>query len=75
MFLKPKQNLTEFLESVRACRSDVSYESKEGDYLNLKSELSQFLLMVMYVNEEIPRNGTIACKDPEDMVRLQNFLE
>lgn len=75
MFLKPGQNISDFFEAVHTCSQDVSYVSEEGDFLNLKSQLSQFIFLVMCVEKEFPRNGTIVCKDPKDMERLEAFLE
>lgn len=75
MFLKPDQNLSDFFEAVQTCNQDVSYVSEEGDFLDLKSQFSQFIFLVMCVEKEFPRNGSIICKDSKDMERLAPFLE
>ena len=41
--LKSDVDLNDLFECVRKCNSDVCFKTKEGDNLNLKSELSHYV--------------------------------
>lgn len=74
MFLKDKNLLIDFFHIVQQCQGQVLYFSKEGDQLNLKSSLCQFLFSSALINTPMLLNGHIACEKEEDMIRLQPFL-
>ena len=44
MHLKADTDMSNFLSAVRQCSSEVFFETQEGDCLNLKSILSQYIL-------------------------------
>lgn len=74
MRLKEKADLVAFIRQVRECENDVFLKTEEGDQLNLKSVLSQYLFVVLAEQHEILRNSKVACS-PEDRSRLVVFLE
>ena len=43
MRLKKNVSLKDFIDTVKRCQHDVYFESNEGDHLNLKSTISQFV--------------------------------
>lgn len=74
MRLKEKADLVAFIRQVRECENDVFLKTEEGDQLNLKSVLSQYLFVVLAEQHEILRNSKVSCS-PEDRRRLAAFLE
>ena len=69
------QNIDAFFHVIDQCRGDVLLVTGEGDRLNLKSKLSQYvsLAKVFSTKGEIPELELIA-KDEEDMARLIDFM-
>ena len=74
MVIHDKEALIEFFHAVKQCRGEVLYRSGEGDQLNLKSALSQFLLSTVLLDNPALLNGSIVCGQPEDLELLQPFL-
>lgn len=73
MKLKADADLVEFIHAVKACRKDVCFVTKEGDRLNLKSTLSQYLFVALISSPELLYSGQIAY-EPEDLPKLEGFL-
>ena len=71
------QNITDiegFFKVVDACKGKVELVTGEGDRLNLKSKLSQYVSMAnIFSNGEIPELEVIAY-EPEDTDKLINFM-
>ena len=69
-------DVTLFLETVEACKGKVELVTGEGDRLNLKSRLCQYIsLTSIFSNvERIPQLEIVA-EEPEDIVRLERFLQ
>ena len=71
------QNITDiekFFEVVDSCKGKVELVTGEGDRLNLKSKLSQYVSMAnIFSNGEIPELEVIAY-EPEDTDKLINFM-
>lgn len=75
MILNDKDSLIEFFRAVQQCQGQVLYFSKEGDQLNLKSTLCQFLFSSAMVSDPSLLNGRISCEKEEDYLRLCPFLK
>ncbi|MDD7267090.1 MAG: polya polymerase [Lachnospiraceae bacterium] len=71
------QNITDiekFFSVVDACKGKVELITGEGDRLNLKSKLSQYVSMAsIFSNGEIPELEIVA-HEPEDIDRLVSFM-
>ena len=71
------QNITDiegFFKVVDQCRGKVELVTGEGDRLNLKSKLSQYVSMAnIFSNGEIPELELIA-HEKEDVDKLMNFM-
>ncbi len=71
------QNITDiekFFSVVDACKGKVELVTGEGDRLNLKSKLSQYVSMAsIFSNGEIPELEIVA-HEPEDIDRLVSFM-
>ena len=67
-------NIDKFFQVVDACKGKVELVTGEGDRLNLKSKLSQFVSLAnIFSNGEIPELEIIAY-EKEDVERLINFM-
>ncbi|MCF2682656.1 polya polymerase [Faecalicatena contorta] len=71
------QNITDidgFFKVVDSCVGKVELVTGEGDRLNLKSKLSQYVSMAnIFSNGEIPELEIVA-HEPEDINKLVQFM-
>ena len=71
------QNITDiegFFKAIDGCKGKVELVTGEGDRLNLKSKLSQYVSMAnIFSNGEIPELELVA-HEPEDINRLVDFM-
>lgn len=71
------QNITDingFFKTVDSCEGKVELITGEGDRLNLKSKLSQYVSMAkLFANGDIPELEIIA-HEKEDVDKLVNFM-
>ena len=68
------ENVEKFFEIVDQCKGKVELVTGEGDRLNLKSKLCQYVSLAnIFSNGEIPELEVIA-HEPEDVDRLVNFM-
>ena len=68
------RNIKKFFEVVDACKGKVELVTGEGDRLNLKSKLSQYVSLAnIFSNGEIPELEILAY-EKEDVDRLINFM-
>lgn len=75
MPLKDNIDYAAFLKQVRRCRDDVHYTSLEGDYLNLKSLLSEYIFMSAAIGSNLIKGGNITCANKDDYKLLEDYLE
>ncbi len=67
-------NIEGFFKVVDSCEGKVELVTGEGDRLNLKSKLSQYVSMAsIFSNGEIPELEVIAY-EPKDTEKLINFM-
>ena len=64
-----------FFKAVESCTQEVCFRSPQGDVLNLKSTLSQYLFTFLLSRRDLLRSGEITCADPHDQTILQPFME
>ena len=68
------ENVEKFFEVVDQCKGKVELVTGEGDRLNLKSKLCQYVSLAnIFSNGEILELEVIA-HEPEDVDRLVNFM-
>ncbi len=68
------QDIEGFFKMIDSCKGRVELVTGEGDRLNLKSKLSQFVsLAEMFNEEEIPELEIIA-SDKDDFEKIANFI-
>ena len=75
MKLKEGVNVNSFLETARKCAGEIFLHTKEGDILNLKSLLSQYVLLSLMGSSNILQNAQIVCMQEEDYKMLSDYLE
>ena len=68
------KDVEKFFEVVDSCEGRVELVTGEGDRLNLKSKLSQYVSMAnIFSNGEIPELEILAY-EPEDTEKLIQFM-
>ncbi len=72
--LKDQTPNAAFLQRVKECKGEVLFLTEEGDKLNLKSALSQFVFAASYLKPEIVRDAVIVCTEEGDYRILADFL-
>ncbi len=75
MKLQNVKNPEKLFEVIDTCNGKVELVTGEGDRLNLKSKLSQYLSLasVFSLKEEIPELELVAY-DPQDVKKLIDFM-
>ena len=67
-------NIEKFFSVVDQCKGKVELVTGEGDRLNLKTKLSQYVSMAnVFTNGEIPQLELISY-EPEDTDKLLDFM-
>lgn len=74
MRLKKSIDIVAFLEAVKQCDGAVFLHTTEGDITNLKSLLSQYVLMAMMHNPDLLKNAQVICIQEENYQKLEEFL-
>lgn len=72
--LRKDLNLAELLKDAQKCAHDVFLSTSEGDVLNLKSTLSQYVLVVLADKEDILQTSELSC-DPSDKDKLAYYID
>ena len=74
MKVQNNTDIDKFFKVVDSCKGKVELITGEGDRLNLKSKLSQYVSMAnIFSNGEIPELELVA-HEPEDINRLVDFM-
>lgn len=71
------QNITDvekFFEVIDSCSGKVELVTGEGDRLNLKSKLSQYVSMANIFSDGTIAELEIIAYEPEDINKLVNFM-
>lgn len=71
--LKYGISISDFLRTADLCEGAVLYEGRDGDSLDLKSQLSKYLFLAAERNPEYLFSGKICCEAP-DAVKLSDYI-
>ena len=71
--LKKGADLLAFQNAVKLCVGDVLFETDDGDSLNLKSVLSNFLFSMMSANQTYILSGHVVCLAEQDYLKLEAY--
>lgn len=74
MKLTKNADLAAFLRTVGCCTGDVFFSSRQGDYLDLKSTLSQYLFSVAAGDHALLLEGDISCDNEQDRALLRPYF-
>lgn len=74
MKLKENIDMTSFLGTAKTCAGDVFFHSAEGDILNMKSLLCQYILVSAGCKPDLLKDARIVCVHEADYDRLADFL-
>ena len=67
-------NIDKFFEVIDSCQGKVELVTGEGDRLNLKSKLSQYVSMANIFSDGSISELEILAYEPEDIKKLVNFM-
>ena len=68
------KNIDKFFQEVDSCSGKVELVTGEGDRLNLKSKLSQYVSMANIFSSGVIPELEIIAYEPEDINKLMNFM-
>lgn len=74
MQLREEINIMDFLAAVKKCQGEVLFETEDGDSLNLKSLLSEYLFSMVASNRNYILSGQVICRIKEDYGLLADFI-
>ena len=75
MRLQADCDISAFIANVKKCEGDVFFHTSEGDSLNLKSMLSQYLFASISGNTSFLAEGMVICSVESDYGKLSGYLE
>lgn len=67
-------NIEKFFEVVDSCKGKVELVTGEGDRLNLKSKLSQYVSMAKLFSDGTISELELLAYEPEDINKLVSFM-
>jgi len=67
-------DVNKFFEVVDQCTGRVELLTGEGDRLNLKSKLSQYVSLANIFSDGTIKELELVASEPEDVQRLINFM-
>ena len=73
MKLNEHADVVRFLKTVNECPGEVTFCTEDGDCLNLKSALSQYVFVMLFSKPELLRSGEIRCGEAA-AERLREFM-
>ena len=68
-------NVVGFLKTVSECKGKVELVTKEGDRLNLKSELTKYVALTSFFKDSKIPEMEVILSEPDDAVKIINFLQ
>ena len=68
------KNIDKFFKVIDGCKGKVELVTGEGDRLNLKSKLSQYVSMANIFSDGTIKELEIVAYEPEDIDKLVNFM-
>lgn len=75
MEIKNITDTAKFLEVIDSCSGKVELITPEGDCLNLKSKLSQYVSLAGILADQEMKDLELVVYEEEDKKRLETFLE
>lgn len=63
-----------FFEKVLECKGSVELYTSEGDVLNLKSKLCQYIALTQMFDEGTMEHFDLQLSEPKDIELIKNYL-
>mgnify|MGYP003318004486 CR=1 FL=1 len=73
-YIKFLGDIDKFFEVIDSCKGKVELVTGEGDRLNLKSKLSQYVSMANIFSDGTISELELLAYEPEDINKLLNFM-
>ena len=67
-------DINEFFQVIEKCKGRVELTSTEGDRINLKSKLTQFVAMAQLLDTTYVKELEIVASEPEDASRILDYM-
>lgn len=74
MTLENVSNIEGLFEIISSCKGNVELVSSEGDKINLKSSLAQYLAVAGVFSDGCARELEFNIEDPDDMKKILDFI-
>lgn len=74
MKLKEGIDVLALLDVAKDCSGEVFFHSAQNDILNLKSLISQYVLVSIYRKPGLFEDAKIVCTNDDDYTKLADFL-
>lgn len=68
------KNIDKFFQVIDSCKGKVELVTDEGDRLNLKSKLSQYVSMAKLFSDGSIGELELIAYEPEDITTLMNYM-
>ena len=68
------KDIDKFFKVIDECKGKVELVTGEGDRLNLKSKLSQYVSLANIFSDGAIKELELVAYEPEDMNRLLNYM-
>ena len=68
------KDIDKFFKVIDSCKGKVELVTGEGDRLNLKSKLSQYVSMANIFSDGTIKELELVAYEPEDIDKLVNFM-
>lgn len=70
------ERLNDFFELIDNCKGKVELVSDEGDRINMKSKLSQYVSLanIFTAGADVIKELELVAEDPDDTAKLINFM-
>lgn len=68
------KDIDKFFKVVDECKGKVELVTGEGDRLNLKSKLSQYVSMANIFSDGVIKELELVAYEPEDIDKLVNYM-
>ena len=68
------KDIDKFFKVIDECKGKVELVTGEGDRLNLKSKLSQYVSLANIFSDGVIKELELVAYEPEDIDRLLNYM-
>jgi len=74
MIIRNITNVDAFFKTVEKCKGRVELLTEQGDRLNLKSKLSQYVSLTGMFSDPTIKEIELVVSEPDDITKLLEFL-